>query len=70
MELVPIPSQCPRCSALMLVETDSNGTFGSCVTCGYVHDVQRISAVELLAEEQFAAGKQRRRQPSHGSLRL
>ncbi len=70
MDITPLPSRCPRCEAMMLVESDSHGTFGSCVTCGYVQDLKRISAGELLAEEKLAAGKQRRRQPSHGSLRL
>ena len=51
MDITPLPSRCPRCEAMMLVESDSHGTFGSCVTCGYVQDLKRISASELLAEE-------------------
>ena len=66
----PLPSRCTRCSAMMLVESDSHGVFATCVACGNVHEAKRISAAELLAEEQLAAGKQRRRQPSHGALRL
>ena len=30
----------------------------------------RVESKELLEEERLAAGKQRRRQPSHGKLRL
>jgi len=55
---------------MMLVESDSHGVFATCVACGNVHEAKRISDAELLAEEQLAAGKQRRRQPSHGTLRL
>lgn len=54
----------------MIVEDDSYGQFGTCIACGYVHESQRADPEELLREEQLAAGKQRRRQPSHGKLRL
>ncbi len=64
------PKNCPRCKGLMIKEDDSYGRFGTCITCGYVHETQRADPQELLAEEQLAAGKQRRRQPSHGKLRL
>jgi len=64
------PKKCPRCQGLMLIEADAYGQFGTCITCGYVHDTQRPDPKELLEEERLASGKQRRRQPSHGKLRL
>jgi len=54
----------------MLIEDDAYGQFGTCITCGYVHESQRADPQELLEEERLASGKQRRRQPSHGKLRL
>ncbi|MBM4415880.1 MAG: hypothetical protein FJ035_06485 [Chloroflexi bacterium] len=64
------PKQCPRCRGLMIVEDDWYGTFGTCIACGHVHETQVADPVDLLEEERLAAGKQRRRQPSHGKLRL
>ena len=64
------PRRCPRCNGLMIIEDDAYGQFGTCITCGYVHDAMRADPQELLEEERLAAGKQRRRQPSHGKLRL
>ncbi len=66
----PPPKNCPRCRGLIIVEDDWYGRFGTCISCGYVHDTQRADPKELLEEERLAAGKQRRRQPSHGKLRL
>ncbi len=54
----------------MIVEDDAHGQFGTCITCGYVHETMRADPLEILEEERLAAGKQRRRQPSHGKLRL
>jgi len=54
----------------MIIEDDWYGKFGSCIACGYVHEAERIAPEELAEEERLAAGKQRRRQPSHGKLRL
>lgn len=64
------PNRCPRCTGLMIIEDDWYGKFGSCIACGYVHEAERIAPEELAEEERLAAGKQRRRQPSHGKLRL
>ncbi len=64
------PKQCPRCTGLMLQENDSNGKFSTCFACGYVHEQGRVDPAEILEEERLADGKQRRRQPSHGKLRL
>ena len=54
----------------MIIEDDWYGKFGSCVACGYVHENERCNPADLVEEERLAAGKQRRRQPSHGKLRL
>ena len=64
------PKQCPRCRGLMIIEDDWYGKFGTCIACGYVHETQVADPAQLLEEERLAAGKQRRRQPSHGKLRL
>ncbi len=64
------PRQCPRCQGLMIIEDDWYGKFGTCITCGYVHETQVVDRQEIVEEERLAAGKQRRRQPSHGKLRL
>ncbi len=64
------PKQCPRCSGLMITEDDWYGKFASCIACGHVHETEVADPQELLEEERLAAGKQRRRQPSHGKLRL
>lgn len=54
----------------MIIEDDWYGKFGTCIACGHVHETRTLDRKELLEEEQLAAGKQRRRQPSHGKLRL
>lgn len=67
---IATPKQCPRCQGLMILEDDWYGTFGTCIACGHVHETNKLDPEELLKEERLAAGKQRRRQPSHGKLRL
>ena len=64
------PKRCPRRQGMMIIEEDWYGLFGSCVACGYVHEQERCDPADIEKEEQLAAGKQRRRQPSHGKLRL
>lgn len=65
------PRSCPRCSGSMLLERDWYGAYGTCICCGYVYEASASSALEILREEeQLAATRQRRRQPSHGKLRL
>ena len=64
------PKNCPRCRGLMIIEDDWYGKFGTCVACGYVHENERCNPDDLVEEERLAAGKQRRRQLSHGKLRL
>jgi len=54
----------------MIVERDWHGTYGSCIMCGYVHEVLTSPPIDLAAEEAALPLRQRRRQPSHGKLRL
>lgn len=62
--------QCPRCNGNMLSESDAHSTYDSCLACGYVYESSVISMLELEQEQAVEAGRQRRRQPSHGKLRL
>ena len=66
----PFPARCPRCTAMMFAESDSYGAFASCTSCGHVHEPRQISEAALVAEEQVAASKLRRRHPSTGGQRL
>jgi hypothetical protein len=54
----------------MLGESDAHGIFATCLSCGHVHETKVISSEELAEEQTVEAGRQRRRQPSHGKLRL
>ena len=67
---VATPIQCPRCAGAMLAESDTHGTFSTCLACGYVYESRVISVFELEQEQAVEEGRQRRRQPSHGKLRL
>ena len=53
----------------MLPEEDWYGAYSTCLACGYVHEVGAMAAGELEAELNGET-RQRRRQPSHGKLRL
>ncbi len=64
------PANCPKCSGAIVIERDWHGTYGSCIMCGYVHEVLTRPPVDLAAEEAAMPVRQRRRQPSHGKLRL
>jgi hypothetical protein len=69
--LAPPPKNCPRCRGSMLMERDWYGAYGTCICCGYVHEMAARSPMEILREEEeLSATRQRRRQPSHGKLRL
>ncbi len=68
--VVATPIQCPRCTGSMLAESDMHGAYSSCLACGYVYENRVISVFELEQEQTVEAGRQRRRQPSHGKLRL
>ena len=63
-------ANCPKCSGAIVIERDWHGTYGSCIMCGYVHEVLTRPPVDLAAEEAAMPVRQRRRQPSHGKLRL
>jgi len=54
----------------MIPEEDWYGSYSSCLSCGYVHEVGGMDAEELRNEEGSEPHRQRRRQPSHGKLRL
>ncbi|MFQ6020107.1 MAG: hypothetical protein ACE5KW_05050 [Dehalococcoidia bacterium] len=64
------PSSCPRCGGSMIFEEDWYGAYGTCLTCGYVYEVGATAMQELLEQEGNGEHRQRRRQPSHGKLRL
>jgi hypothetical protein len=38
--------------------------------CGHVHEAVSSPAIDLMLEDEEGNGRQRRRQPSHGKLRL
>ena len=64
------PRSCPRCRGQVFIERDFHGTYGTCISCGFVHDVLLRPPVDLAAEEAAMPPRLRRRQPSHASLRL
>ena len=66
MQTAP-PRSCPRCSGSMLFEEDWHGAYSTCLACGYVYEFGATASLELEAEGEH---RQRRRQPSHGKLRL
>jgi uncharacterized Fe-S cluster-containing MiaB family protein len=53
----------------MVLERDWYSAYGSCLICGYVHEVGAVS-LEEIEREINGDNRQRRRQPSHGKLRL
>ncbi len=67
---VAISAKCPRCTGAMLSESDAHGGYATCLACGHVRESHVISSEELAEEQTVEAGRQRRRQPSHGKLRL
>ena len=67
---VTSPNTCPRCEGTMLTESDAHSVYASCLVCGYVYENNVISVFELEREQAVEEGRQRRRQPSHGKLRL
>lgn len=69
MQTAAPPRACPRCEGSMLFEEDWYGAYSTCLSCGYVHEVGAMAAGELEAEMNGET-RQRRRQPSHGKLRL
>ena len=65
-----LPRICPRCKGAMIVEGDWYGSYSTCLACGYVQEAVSSPAIDVMLEEEQAGGRQRRRQPSHGKLRL
>ncbi len=53
----------------MVNERDLYGAYSSCICCGYVHEWVTSPAIDLPTETEGPT-RQRRRQPSHGKLRL
>jgi hypothetical protein len=53
----------------MIPERDWYGEYSTCLCCGYVHEAVSTPPIELLEEEENGH-RQRRRQPSHGKIRL
>ena len=49
----------------MIVETDSYGTFATCVVCGHVHDDGAGDPMALAEELRPVVGEKRQREPSH-----
>jgi hypothetical protein len=52
----------------MIMERDWYGEYSTCICCGHVHEAISGPPIELLEQENGT--RQRRRQPSHGKLRL
>ena len=69
MSIAAPPRSCPRCRGSMLTERDMYGSYSSCLCCGYVHEWISGPAIDL-PDDPDATPRQRRRQPSHGKLRL
>ncbi len=63
------PRACPRCRGSMILERDWYGSYSSCIACGYVHEAVAAPTIDLRAGVE-GLPRQRRRQPSHGKLRL
>ena len=63
-----LPRTCRRCRGSMIPERDWYGEYSTCLSCGYVFEAVSAPPIELLEEE--SGGRQRRRQPSHGKIRL
>jgi hypothetical protein len=63
------PRSCPRCRGAMILERDWYGAYSTCIACGFVHEMLSSPPIDLAAEE-VGPTRQRRRQPSHGRLRL
>ncbi|MFQ5880371.1 MAG: hypothetical protein ACE5IZ_09395 [Dehalococcoidia bacterium] len=62
------PRACPRCRGSMILEKDWYGAYSTCISCGYVYEFGAAPLEEL--EPSDGPPRQRRRQPSHGKLRL
>jgi len=54
----------------MIRERDWYGSYGTCIACGFVHEVLSSPPIDLPADDADRPTRQRRREPSHGKLRL
>ena len=61
------PHRCPRCQERLLEHGDQYGRYRSCWTCGYVDECWQGPALDV---PEPLSGSQRRREPSHGHVRL
>lgn len=52
------------------MERDWYGSYSTCLTCGFVHEMLSSPPIDVPSDDDEHAGRQRRRQPSHGRLRL
>ncbi len=69
MTKIALPRVCPRCTGSMMIsERDWYGEYSTCLCCGYVREAVSTPPIDLLDEEN--GHRQRRRQPSHGKIRL
>ena len=68
MTKIAMPRTCRRCNGSMIPERDWYGEYSTCLCCGYVHEAVTTPPIEL--EEDTNGHRQRRRQPSHGKIRL
>jgi hypothetical protein len=69
MQSIP-PRNCPRCRGSMILERDWHGAYSTCIACGFVHEMLSSPPLGLAAEDEARPARQRRREPSHGKLRL
>ncbi len=53
----------------MITERDWYGSYSTCISCGFVHEMLSSPAIDL-PDDDDSGTRQRRRQPSHGKLRL
>lgn len=57
----------------MIAEEDGYGKYATCMTCGHVREEIGEDAMMLLASDELTNEgnrRQRRRQPSHGKIKL
>jgi hypothetical protein len=63
---VSLPRSCPRCAGRLFHGRDPYGGYSSCVACGFVHEWVSGPSIDLPED---GIGR-RRREPTHGKLRL
>ncbi len=53
----------------MLAGSDMYGSYRSCLACGFVSESLSLPAIDL-PDESSGGVRRRRREPSHGNLRI